>query len=1070
MYSRLTRSIILIVLFAVIAGFLAIVVNIYPDLLWFGEVGYTSVYKTILWTKIMVGILVGGVVLVVTLINLYLIFRFTPSRLSPAIMQAIPIEGQLDFDLRKALYGVLALIAVAFSALMGYSATDKWEIFLRYTKGSNLNFQSATALSAPANRGATEVILPQIALDAKGLRGGDNVVIEEGNQRQTATVQSMVGIGDGGARVGLSQAIGFDATKKAALIAAARDPIFHKNVGYYVFKMPLERLICGSLFGLFMLMTLFTGVIYFFQGSLISERNRLEPSQRVKTHLLILIGLTLLFRAWNYQFAMYDLLYTTNDVVRGGGGYASMQARLPVLKILIVLTVLCALVFFISIFLRRLIFAVGSIVVFLLVGFIGQVYPVFVQKWRVEPRKQDLEARYINYNIKATLHAYDLEDNTVSEEEYPLASELSYEGIVHQGNAPIINNIRLWDWRPLRRIFRQLQELRSQYDFPDVDIDRYPMDGTNRQVMLSARELNINDLPPEVRNDWFKRTYVYTHGYGAVMSPVNEVIDGRPKMYIRDIDPINYEPEWKDRFNDDPGARIYYGERTQHYVIVHPNRREKLEFDYPKAFGQQYQTYAYHGAGGVELSSFWRRLIYMLKFDNQINFVLPGEITSTSRVLYHRDIKERVNKIAPFLRYDGDPYLVIHNGRLIWIIDAYTTTERYPYSAPMQDVLRAKIAEQRGRRAAARIIGGDQPWGNYIRNSVKVTLDVYDGSVNFYLMEQEKDPIVECYRRIFPDLFKSFATMPEELKRHTRYPETMFLIQARVYQDYHMKDPITFYASEDQWEIGEELYDNTERPRPQPAPIPTSPFTPRPQSLPATVTNVQEVAPYYVVLKLPGEERAEFMVMLPFTPKNKPNLTAWLAARCDQPQYGQLLVYRFPKGKLAPGPMQVENFISQEPEISQQISLWNTQGSRVLRGNLLIIPMNNSILYVEPIYIQSENEETAIPELRRVVVGYKENVVWGESFDDALIQMFGRMQAMEPVQQPGLPSSPGITEASTRVPTRGLSQTQISELVKQAKQQFERAQAAQRAGDWAEYGRALNLLEKTLKQLETNVQ
>ena len=450
----------------------------------------------------------------------------------------------------------------------------------------------------------------------------------------------------------------------------------------------------------------------------------------------------------------------------------------------------------------------------------------------------------------------------------------------------------------------------------------------------------------------------------------------------------------------------------------------------------------------------------MLKFNNALNFILPGEIRSTSRVLYDRNIKERVSQIAPFLKYDADPYLVLHNGRLIWMIDAYTTTARYPYSAPMQDTIRRTIAERGGRRAAGRIMGGERPWGNYIRNAAKVTIDAYDGSVNFYLMEREQDPIAECYRRIFPDLFKPFDAMPEDLKSHIRYPATMFLIQAQTYQDYHMKDPITFYASEDQWQIGEELYDNTERPRPPQTPQPPSPFT-RTQQLPATVTNVQEVAPYYVVVKIPGEERAEFVLMLPFTPKNKPNLTAWIAARCDLPQYGQLLVYRFPKGKLAPGPMQVENFITQEPEISQQISLWNTQGSSVLRGNLLIIPMNEAILYVEPIYIQAENEDTAIPELRRVVVGYKENVAWGASLDEALINMFGKRLEVALTQD-----APSVTEAAEGV--SAAASLSLSTLAKQAREQFEAAQEAQRAGNWAEYGRYLNLLEATLQQLEAD--
>ena len=329
---------------------------------------------------------------------------------------------------------------------------------------------------------------------------------------------------------------------------------------------------------------------------------------------------------------MYDLLYTMNDVVRSGGGYAAIQARLPVLMILMWLSVICALIFFVSIFLRRISFAVGGVVVLLLVAFIGQAYPRLVQNLKVEPSKQALEAKYINYNVRATLHAYDLEDNTVTETEYPLTGELSYESIMGQENAAVINSIRLWDWRPLRRTFRQLQELRSQYDFYDVDIDRYLMEnGEPRQVMLSGRELNIDDLPREVRNDWFKRTYVFTHGYGAVMSPVNETLDGKPKMYIRDMDPINYEPEWAYRFNDNPGPRIYYGERTNHYVIVHPDRPGSLEFDYPETFGQDFAKYSYQGKGGVRLSSFLRKFVYMLKFRNELKFILPGEIKSTSQ-------------------------------------------------------------------------------------------------------------------------------------------------------------------------------------------------------------------------------------------------------------------------------------------------------------------------------------------------------------------------------------------------------------------------------------------------------
>ena len=674
---------------------------------------------------------------------------------------------------------------------------------------------------------------------------------------------------------------------------------------------------------------------------------------------------------------MYDLLYGTNDVVRGGGGFAAINARLPILWIMLVITVLVALIFIISIFIRKHTFAFGGLIFFIVAGFLGNLYPQIIQKWRVEPNKQVLETQFINYNIRASLHAYGLEENKVLVEEYPLTEEISYEDITSEENAPVFNSIRLWDWRPLRRTFRQLQELRTQYDFVDVDIDRYIVDDEIRQVMLSGRELNIDQLPIENRNDWYKETYVFTHGYGAVVSPVNEINNGKPNMYIKEL-PAVYDTQWQHKFAEVPGPRIYYGERTNRYVIVHPDRSKgPLEFDYPIE-GQQYAEYAYKGKGGVPLNSFWRKCLYMLKFDNQINFVLPGEIQSkhNSKILYNRNINKRIQKIAPFLRYDSDPYIIIHNGRIVWMIDAYTITHRYPYAVSMQNFVKDK---RQG-----------EPWGNYIRNSVKVVVDAYDGTVEFYLVEREKDPIAECYRKIFPDLFKPFSEMPEELKAHIRYPTSMFYIQARVYEDYHMKDPVTFYAAEDRWEIGKELYDHTDaQTRQVQTTQPTQRFGATQQTVQSSSIDVQPVEPYYVVIKLPGQEKAEFMLMLPYVPLNKPNLTAWLAARCDLPQYGQLLVYRFPKGKQVAGPMQVENFISQEPEISQQISLWNTQGSRVLRGNLLILPMNDSLLYVEPIYIQAEDEKTAIPELRRVVIGYGNKVVWGESLNEALVKMFG---------------------------------------------------------------------------------
>ena len=1055
MDSRMKRSFITVIILAVLVGSLAAWINIYPDFLWFKMVNYVEVYAKILWTQIGMGVIVGVVYAIILLANLAVLYRFTPAHLSPAFMGGTEFTGGSlgsGSDTRQLIYGGLALLAVLFSIFMGYAASDRWELWLRYQNADGLEFRSATPiLAGEASLNSAEIPVSQLELQAKKFQVGDEINVQVDGNEQMARVEAVLENA-----LQLDTTIRIEAGQKAVFTSMAREPIFSKDIAYYVFKMPLERYICGTFFGMFLLVTIFSVVVYFFHGLITGDTSQLRfrPPPAVKAHLFVLVAITLFFRAWNYRFAMFDLLYTSNDVVRAGGGHAAMQARLPILHLLLWLTVLCAVVFLISIFLRGNKFAFGGFAVFIVAGIFGQLYPTLVQTWQVEPNKQTLETKFINYNIKATLQAYGLEANTVTEEEYPLTEELAYSDITGPENASVINSLRLWDWRPLRRTFRQLQELRPQYDFYDVDIDRYTVDDEIRQVMLSARELNINELPTEIKNDWYKQTYTYTHGYGAVLSPVNEIDNGKPNMYIQGLPPIDYEDNWQHRFRDDPGPRIYYGERTDRYVIVHPTREDALEFDYPQE-GQQYAVNAYQGKGGVPLKSFWRKLVYMLKFDNAINIVLPGEITPTSRILYERNIKKRVHKIAPFLRYDGDPYIILHNGRLVWMIDAYTVTHRYPYSLSMREL----TPRRRSFGPVPPTQRDGEPWGNYIRNSVKVVVDAYDGTVDFYHVAQARDPIAACYERIFPNLFKPFSEMPAALKAHIRYPMGLFLIQANVYRDYHMIDPVTFYAGEDQWEIGRELYDNTDSQSRQAAPPPqASPFAPQPQVTQRSPSNVQDVEPYYVVNRLPGEEKAEFMLMLPFTPRNKPNLTAWLAARCDLPQYGQLLVYRFPKGKLVSGPMQVENFISQEPDISQQISLWNTQGSRVLRGNLLIMPMNNSLLYVEPIYIQSEDEKTAIPELRRVVVGYKENVVWGASLDEALIKMFGA----------DIPAASAATLSEAEVAALPAGETSVPALVEQANRYFNQARAAQRAGKWDEYGRYLEHLEQTLRQLEEN--
>jgi len=978
--------IILIAIFVGIGIILKIFVSIYPDWLWFSEaVGYPSVFKTVLFTKILMGVICSLFLLVVVLGNLYIIKKIAPPSFRSNIAQVIPIGGEIDFDIKKYLYVVLAVVLGGLCIVMGYGVTARWEVLLRYMRSGGVTFGTS-------------------------------------------------------------------------------DPIFDNDISFYVFKMPFLRDIYGWVFGLFFLLTIFTGAMYFFHGAIISDQNRFEPPLKVKAHLFSLIGLTFVTYGVGRIFAMYDLLYSERGIVFGAG-YADEHARLPVLWILLFLSIICALVFFASIFLRQIRYAAGAFALLIIVGIIGRAYPSIVQQFRVTPSELDLERPYIKRNVDLTRKAYNLDEATVKEAVYRVTGELTLENV--KENVPVMENIRLWDWRPLRRIYRDREKLRLQYEFKDVDIDRYRINGQIKQVMLAARELNYDNLQ-ENHKTWVNRTFSYTHGYGVAMSPVKEVLeDGNPQMYIGKI-PIEYSPDWPEelKLKDKPGPRIYYGELTKHYVIVNPDDTEEREFDFPTTEeGEDYEKYTYNGEGGVGISSFIKKLVYAWEFKSY-NIMLSGYITKGSRILYNRNIVERAKTVAPFLKYDSDPYLVLSEGELYWILDAYTTTHLYPYSERMEDISRDIVAARRGRRASRGVVRRGEPWGNYIRNSVKVVIDAYDGKMNYYIMENDVHPIARCYQQIFPKLFKSSEEMPTDLRRHLRYPVAMFMIQARKYQDYHMKRPDTFYLKEDVWRLGEEIYDNTDRARATSTPQPTTGFSRfQPQRVSTTTaSNVQPIEPYYVVLTL-LEDNPEFLLILPYTPANNPKiLSAWMAARCDMEsgQYGKLFLFRFPKGaKSIPSPMQVEELISRKAEISKELTLWDQRGSRVLRGNLLVIPMNEALLYVEPIYIQSELRE-ALPKLSQVIIGYKTDVVMGENLEDALMQMFGT--ALPIAERTEITTEPPEQVASPEPTT--LSSETIKSLAESARKQYEEAQAAQRTGKWAEYGDKLKKLKETLKLLE----
>jgi uncharacterized membrane protein (UPF0182 family) len=663
-----------------------------------------------------------------------------------------------------------------------------------------------------------------------------------------------------------------------------KDPLFNLDIGFYVFKLPLYRLLYQLLMTAIVLTGIILGVIYFLTKSIDLFTGNLTQFSWPKMHFLSLIGLFFLIKAWGYKLAAYSLMYSPQGSVFGAG-YTDVHANLLAIKVFMVLAAITGLVILANVFTQQIKLALAAIVLFAAAWVVlGVLYPSIVQKFIVGPNEFEREKQYITYNIEATKRAYGLD--RIERKDYSLDGEITAAALTE--NAGTMNNVRLWDWRPLLQSYNQLQGLRPYYEFMDVDIDRYVIDGQYRQVMLAARELDQEKLPDQAKN-WINQRFRYTHGYGVVLSPVNEVTpEGLPVHFVKDIPPAATVDLEVTR------PEIYFGEKTDGYVFVNTRTQE---FDYPKGDENAYTTYS--GSGGVPLSSFLRRLIIAAGFGDY-KILFSTDLTNEGRVLYYRNIQERVTKIAPFLRYDSDPYLVIDKGRLYWIQDAYTTTSMYPYAEPTAGV------------------------GNYIRNSVKVLIDAYNGTTTFYVSEPD-DPIIRTYGKIFPGLFQEIDRMPDSLKQHIKYPEDLFTIQAQIYATYHMGDPRVFFIKEDKWSVANEMVGDEK----------------------------QVMVPYYTIMKLPGSDELEYVLMLPFTPANKDNMVAWFAARSDGPVYGKLLVYEFPKQETVFGPMQVEARIDQDSSIAQEMTLWNQRGSRTIRGNLLVLPMNDSLLYVEPLYLQS---------------------------------------------------------------------------------------------------------------------
>ena len=758
------------------------------------------------------------------------------------------------------------------------------------------------------------------------------------------------------------------------------DPVFHREVGFYVFSLPFFHLLQGWLLGALIITLLGSIGVYFLSYTV--QRLRVDLARPVLAHLGGLVIAILGLFAWGYWLGIWELVFSERGVVFGAS-YADMNAKLPAQWILLAVVLIFMVIILVSVLRRNSRWPLYGIVGWLVVSIIvGGVFPSLVQRFQVQPSELAREMPYIEYNIQFTREAFALD--RIEEQSFPAEEAPSPQDIAQ--NEVTINNIRLWDPRPLKDTYNQIQSIRLYYDFNDVDIDRYIIDGEYRQVMLSARELSAEKLAGQAQT-WVNRKLQFTHGYGIALSPVNEVSsEGLPELLVKDIPPVG-------DFNIEQ-PQIYFGEKTNDYVIV---RTKTQEFDYP--MGDENVYGRYQGKDGVSLGSFIRRVVYAWQLGD-LNILISDRLTPESRVLYYRNIRERVNHLAPFLELDSDPYLVIMDGRLFWIQDAYTTTDRYPYSMPLAGGL------------------------NYIRNSVKAVIDAYDGSVTFYIADAE-DALIRTYQAIFPNLFVPAAQMSESLRAHIRYPEDMFNIQASVYQTYHMRDARVFYNKEDLWAVPKEVYFGSE----------------------------QTMEPYYIIMRLPGEEKEEFLLMLPFTPVNKNNTIGWLAARNDGENYGKLLAYLFPKERLVFGPSQIENRIQQDTVITEQLALWGRGGSRVIRGNLLMIPLGESLLYVEPVFLQAETG--GLPQLKRVIVAAGDQIAMEPTLKESLAAIFGaEAPPIEPVVKPPAPAEPEEPVAAD-----------IANLIEEAQQHYNKAQQYLQAGDWTGYGGELEALKAVLDQL-----
>ena len=806
------------------------------------------------------------------------------------------------------------------------------------------------------------------------------------------------------------------------------DPILNMNAGFYFFILPFLDKISVFLLLISMLSLAALILVTYFRiderGNVNLNFSGLDLADQAKLHRGILRnGVIVIFvLAFGKFLARYHLMFSETGVVKGPG-WTDVNIVLPAYNIIIILMILLCLAllikparnavqkFYYKIGIKNIHYepvllasAGGSILIIWLLGL--SIIPGIFQWLRVGPNEITFERPYIENNIKLTRYAFNL--NNINEKEFPVSENFTREMV--NSNRATFDNIRLWDWRALDAVYKQFQEIRLYYEFVDVDIDRYKYAGMYNQVMVSAREMEASNLPRQSQT-FVNQRFKYTHGYGITLTTVSDFTpEGLPNLLIKDIPP---QSSYKELEVKQP--QIYYGELTNSHVIVNTT---ESEFDYPSGESNVYIRYP--GKGGVEISNIWRKFLFGWMFDGTQLFV-SNYPTPQSRIMFHRQIQDRVKTLAPFLTFDADPYIVLADGKLYWIIDAYTTSKYFPYSSTFNSTENIGYKEGETNRVLSSRTAPELDGVDYMRNSVKVVVDAFNGSVDFYIFD-EKDPLIRVWSKIFSGMFKSKDEMPEAIRDHVRYPIDFLLVQGLMYAKYHMTDPTVFYNQEDLWIRATEKY----------------------------YGDVQPVAPYYIMWELPGSDKPEFVLILPFTPKNRQVMIGWIAGMCDSDNYGKFIAYKFPKDKRVLGPQQVETKIDQDSFLSGQLSLWDQRGSNVIRGNVLAIPVENTIIYVEPIYLQAET--AAYPELRLVAVMHNDNLSYAPTFGEALNDLFGETVKEVPAEKK--------EGATTQQP-----QVSVSDQIKEANNAFNNYLKLQGEKKFEEAAKELQKLQRILQEL-----